>query len=77
MSKVILEIPYGSFVVDGKQALQMLDVLSNAERYSTKWRENNNTTHHIYPANPSDTFGMRILSDENYKMYKLAGKPED
>jgi hypothetical protein len=75
MAKVVLNIPYGDFVVDAKDALALCETLSKSERYREKY-QSSVTTHHIYPMDGGQ-FGFRLLSNEQYNMYKLAGKPEE
>jgi hypothetical protein len=78
MSKAIVTIGFENFVVDGKDALTLLDILKSAELYEECWRkaEDGGATHHVYQ---QDTFGrsrrMYLLSESEYKMAKLAGKP--
>lgn len=75
MSKVIVEIPYGSFVINAEDAMTLCGILSKGERYREKY-SNGNTTHHIFPLE-GGSFGFKLLTDDAYNMYRLAGKPED
>jgi hypothetical protein len=82
MSKVILELGYRSYVLNAKDAVALAEMLGRAERFEAKWHSktedrDSHYTHHVYADNASDAPTMRILSDETYNMYKLAGKPED
>lgn len=82
MSKVIVDIGYRSYVLDAQDAVTIANMLGKAERYEAKWHSKTETedsrhTHHIYWDSASDAPNMRILNDDAYKMYKLAGKPED
>lgn len=82
MSKVIIELGYRSYVLNAKDAVALAEMLGRAERYEAKWHsktddKDSHYTHHVYADNASDAPTMRILSDETYNMYKLAGKPED
>jgi hypothetical protein len=76
MAKVVLNIPYGEFVVDSKDAMALCEILGKAEKYHSRWK-NDITTHHVYPVEASNSFGFRLITNEQYNMYKLAGKPED
>ena len=81
MSKVIVELGYRSYVLDASDALAMAEIFGKAERYEAKWHSkteerDSHYTHHVYPDSASDAPSMRILNDETYQMYKLAGKPE-
>ena len=74
MANVIVEIPYGSFVVNSKDAMTLCEILGKAEKYREKY-QGGNTTHHIFPM--EGAFGFRLITDDAYRLYKLAGKPED
>lgn len=81
MSKVILELGYRSYVLDANDAIAMAEMLGRAERYEAKWHSkteitDSHYTHHVYADNPSDAPTMRIINDDVYNMYKLAGKPD-
>lgn len=77
MAKVVLNIPYGDFVIDAKDAMMLCEALSKAERYREKYQSGNSgNTYHIYPLDGAN-FGFRLLTNDQYNMYKLAGKPED
>jgi hypothetical protein len=80
MARITVQIGYQHFAMDGDKALALLDTLQGAEVYEIKWRSEaeGGTTHHIYP---QDAVGRKVeigyLTDEQYKLYKLAGKPQD
>jgi hypothetical protein len=80
MARITVQIGYQHFAMDGDKALALLDTLQGAEVYEIKWRkeEEGGTTHHIYP---QDATARKVeigyLTDEQYKLYKLAGKPQD
>ncbi len=77
MAKVILNIPYGDYVIDAKDAMLLCEALANAERYREKYHGSDaGSTYHVYPLDGAQ-FGFRLITDEQYNMYKLAGKPED
>jgi hypothetical protein len=83
MAKITVQVGYQHFVMDGDKALALLDTLQDAELYEMKWRSEaeGGTSHHIYPQNAVDGVGRKIeigyLTDEQYRMYKLAGKPQE
>jgi hypothetical protein len=82
MSKVVVEMGYKSFVMDTKDGVALMDVLGRAEIYEEKYnREEEATesryTYHVYPMDVRSGIAMRLMSDELYKLYKLAGKPQD
>ena len=82
MSKVVVEMGYKSFVMDTKDGVALMDVLGRAEIYEEKYnREEESTesryTYHVYPMEVRSGIAMRLMSDELYKLYKLAGKPQE
>jgi hypothetical protein len=80
MAKLSVQVGYRNYVLDGEKALQVLDILQGAELYEVKWRTDSEggTTQHIYPQDVmSGKVEVTYLTDEQYRMYKLAGKPQD
>ena len=80
MGKVIVEIGYRNFVLDARDAVALAEMLGGAERYEAVWRGKTDTTeahhtHHVYTQDAHDAPTMKIISDDAYRMYKLAGKP--
>jgi len=81
MSKVILELGYRSYVFEANDAVALAEMLGRAERYEAKWHSktdetDSHYTHHVYAEAAVDAPTMRIINDDVYKMYKLAGKPD-
>jgi hypothetical protein len=80
VARITVQIGYQHFVMEGSKALALLDTLQGAEVYEMKWRSeaDGGTTHHIYPQDlVSRKVEIGYLTDEQYRMYKLAGKPQD
>jgi predicted DNA-binding ArsR family transcriptional regulator len=80
MAKLSVQVGYRNYVLDGEKALQVLDILQGAELYEVKWRTDSEggTTQHIYPQDVmSGKVEVTYLTDEQYRMYKLAGKPSE
>jgi hypothetical protein len=80
MAKIVVQVGYKSFVMEGDKALQLLDTLANAEIYESKYRSETEggTTYHIYPQeSTSRIVEIGYLTDTQYNMYKLAGKPSE
>lgn len=80
---VVIDLGYTSFVMGKEQALGLIDILEKAEIYESKYlskeeRERLGTTgeytHHVYPN--EKLFNMKVISDDLYRMAKLAGRPE-
>jgi len=78
MLKAIVKINYKEYIMDTKDALHILDLLSKAERYETKYdHENKTKTYHVYDVLAEDeTEHLEVIHDNLYRMAKLAGRPE-
>lgn len=76
---MVMEFSYSSFVLSPKDALAMAEILQRAEKYEKKYRKDEVTnsssyTYHVWPY--PDEIIMKIISDDIYRMAKLAGKPD-
>ena len=67
---------YGGFVLDADKALQIMELLRGAERYQTKYN-GMGTTLHIFPYEDQELASFRYLTDEQYALAKIAGKPAE
>jgi hypothetical protein len=78
MSKVVISIGYRSYVMDAKDALAVAEAMASAERYDTKYVKDGDSMHHIWQQDGSeDNTTMKLISNEMYRMAKLAGKPKE
>lgn len=80
MRKATISIGYKEYVLEVDKALQVLEILSEAEVYENKWNGKDvPSTHHIYEQDPGEgTFSvLKIMPAALYKLAKLAGKPTD
>ena len=82
---VVIEVGYNKFCLPRDKALQLVEMLEQAEVYEAKYwsqekrkkagmDDGTDYTYHVYPNEKS--FEMRIISDDLYQTAKLAGKPE-
>ena len=73
---VVVMIPYGQLVMEAKDAFALAEIYARSEAYKENWRstEKGGTTHHVYPNEA--TVDMKVITDDLYRMAKLAGKPE-
>lgn len=77
---VVIEFGYGnSYVMSAKDALALAEIIQRAEKYEKKYRKDeatgtNGYTFHVWPNN--DEILMRVISEESYRLARLAGKPE-
>lgn len=76
MAKCVIDFVHSNYVVDADKALKLMELLSDAEVYQTRWNreEDGGTTKHIYDADR--VCSLELLADAKYKMYKMAGKPD-
>lgn len=79
MSKAVISYGYGQLIMDTKDAITVLEIISSAEIYKEKYRSTaeGGSTYHIYPQSHDSTNNMRIISDDLYRMAKLAGEPDE
>jgi hypothetical protein len=75
---MVMELGYNSIVLSVKDALVVAEIMQRAEKYEKKYTRaadgNNTYSYHVWPN--SDEVAMKLISDDIYRMAKLAGKPE-
>jgi hypothetical protein len=78
---IVVDIGWKKLVMTKEAAFQLASALESAEIYERKWVSEEDRaekgvdhTFHVY-AN-DQPFGMEIMSDDLYRMAKLAGKPD-
>jgi hypothetical protein len=77
MGKAIVRVGYTDYVMDIKDAVAVGEVLAKAERYEHKYRTGDSSaTYHIFDNTDTELMTVRLISDDFYRMAKLAGKPE-
>lgn len=75
MTKAIVHIGYKKFVVEVEEALVIAKAVIGAELYETRGYGEDRVCH-IWPqAVFSDTYEVTFISDEQYRLGKLAGEP--
>lgn len=79
MSKAIIRIGYDNYVMDTADALKIAEAMAKAERYKDVWRrtEDGGATYHIWEQDEVQEFTIRPIPDNVYRLYKLAGKPQE
>ena len=79
VGKAIVTLGYVKYVVDADEAVTIANIIANAELYTEKWRkaEEGGTTHHVWEQDANNDVSMKVLPVSLYRMYKLAGKPEE
>lgn len=71
---MIVSMPYGDMVLSVDDSVALMKILEKAEKYRNKYN-GGASTHHIFPM--EEQLHARMISQDTYAMYKLAGKPED
>jgi len=72
---MVVTLGYSHYVMQTADAVRLLEILENAERYVLKYRASDASTHHVWPNDT--TFEAKMIGTDLYRMAKLAGKPED
>jgi len=77
MVKAVITVGYKDYILDAKDALTVLEVLANAERFEQRFSAGT-TTYHVYEQEPDNGISelLKIIRDNLYRMAKLAGRPE-
>lgn len=71
---VVISFGYGEYIMPPKDALAVMEILQKSEKYESKYVSGGENTHHVYPN--TEALIARLISDDLYRMAKLAGKPE-
>ena len=71
---MVVTLGYSHYVMQTADAVRLLEILENAERYSYKYRANEESTHHVW--SNDTTFEAKMIGTDLYRMAKLAGEPE-
>lgn len=80
MSKIVVEISHTGYVLDSKDAIQLVELISKAEIYRERWqaKEQGGTTYHIFPQDrDASRVSLKFLTDDEVKVMRMAGKPEE
>lgn len=80
---VVIELGYQKYVLSAEDALTLVKVLEKAERYEGKYIPAADRAeyggadylHYVFPNDKGFTFST--LSDDVYRMAKLAGRPPE
>lgn len=72
---MVISLGYGDIVLPTEDAVHLLKILEKGERYRMKYHSGNPSTYHIWPQDVD--YQAKLITDDVYRMAKLAGKPED
>lgn len=71
---MVMKIGYMEFALSVKDAVTVAEILQKAETWKEEYVSGGENTYHVYPFDGS--IKMELVSDDLYRMAKLAGKPE-
>lgn len=73
MPKAVIRVGYNDYVMGVEQALLVAQVLTTAQRYSSKgWGQT--ATHHIW-SEPTKEVDIKIVTDDLVRIATMAGAP--
>jgi len=79
---VVIDLGYRSVVLPTEDAIRLAEILAKAEAFEEKYRTkeekeksgiDTDYTYHVFPLDRQ--FTMKVISNAQYQMSKLAGKP--
>ena len=76
--KAVIQLGYRDYVMEAEDALALLQVVAKAERYQQKYKrvELGGTGYHVWSEEGRVDMGsLRLISDDHYRIAKLAGEP--
>lgn len=72
---IVMKLPWDAhYVLSVKDAVTVAEILQKAEVWKEEYMNGGSNTYHAYPA--ESKIAMELISDDLYRMAKLAGKPE-
>jgi hypothetical protein len=78
---MVVKIGYKDLVMSTKDAIALGEIVQRAEKYEKKYNRDSGVTnggtysYHVWPSDEEVT--MTLISDDLYRMAKMAGKAED
>lgn len=79
MTKAVISLGYKDYVLDAEDALAILKLLANAELFKEKWasKDDGGSSYYVYPQGADEAkLNLHLITDDLYRMAKLAGRPE-
>ena len=71
---IVVTMGYADYVMTTEDGFILSELLGRAERYESKYRGGGiDNTFHVYPNETA--FSVKVISDDIYRIAKLAGKP--
>jgi len=81
MGKVVVQFRKSSYVVDADVGIKIVELLSDAEIYISKYEQGKPSKHHIFSPSMKDILygevSVKSLPANLYQIAKLAGEPDE
>jgi len=84
MAKIKITMGYRSFILPAAKAVTLLELLDSVEMYEDKYHSGEEGkpgfyTQHVYDLDADEKLinNVEFVNESSYKMYKLAGKPQN
>lgn len=71
---MVVSVPYGDWVLNAEDAFALVKLFERSERYQEKYRSGGENTHHVWMQDAK--MPMFAITEDLYRMAKVAGKPE-
>ena len=73
--KAIIKFGWNEYVVSWRDAEAILSIVEKAPRYDSRWA-NEERSHYVWNEPMERPSSIDLLTDEQFEVAKLAGKPE-
>lgn len=78
MTKVVMSLGYNEYVLDLADAVTVMGIMANAEKYKEKWHTGHGSTYHVWTDDGSNPVTcLKPINENLYRTAKLAGEPKD
>jgi len=77
MSKAIVSVSPGNFVVSLEDAVALSQIIVRSEAYMSKYRSGGTHSHHIYPHAGREVVEIKVITDTFYQVASMAGQPNE
>lgn len=78
MTKVIMSLGYNEYIIDLADAVTVMEALTKAENYKSRYAKNGDYTYHVWTDNERPLrMEIKPITESLYRTAKLAGEPTD
>ena len=78
MTKVVMSLGYNEYVLDLADAVTVMGIMAEAERYKEKWHTGHGSAYHVWTDGESNPVTcLKPINENLYRTAKLAGEPKD